>query len=305
MAPSPPAAPGLILALGSATCFGFNIVYARIASFSGVTGSTLVLYRVLIMLALVAVVAAAFRRGLQVAPGERRSIFVLSLCTALVGICYLSSVAYIPVGVAAVVFYTFPVLIVLASPLVDGTRLTASLLGIVATAVIGAVLVVGPVFQELDWRGLALAAAASVTAAVQFFTATRCRKTSSVAKVLWVHALVLPTAILVGLASESLSPPSSLLLAPVAVVLTIGGYILGFLLQMIALARISAVVAGVVFCLEPVVAALTSALVLGETLSLVQMIGGALVLAAIMTNVILDRRRPTARLPITEITGPA
>jgi drug/metabolite transporter (DMT)-like permease len=44
-----------------------------------------------------------------------------------IGTAYLSSVAFIPVTVAVVVFYTFPVLIVLASPLVEGTRLTGSL----------------------------------------------------------------------------------------------------------------------------------------------------------------------------------
>ena len=56
---------------------------------------------------------------------------VLGLSTAFVGLCYLSSVAFIPVTVAAVVFYAFPSLIVLASPLVDGTRLTPRSVGVV------------------------------------------------------------------------------------------------------------------------------------------------------------------------------
>ncbi|MFL5197840.1 MAG: EamA family transporter, partial [Microvirga sp.] len=70
-----------------------------------------------------------------------------------------------------------------------------------------------------------------------------------------------------------------------------------FVFQFAALARSSAVVAGIAFCAEPVVAALCSAIMLGERLSAVQLLGGALVLAAIVTNVMADRRRERAPQP--------
>ena len=89
-------------------------------------------------------------------------------------------------------FYAYPSLIVLASPFVDGTRLTPRLLAVVCVALIGVVLVVGPGFDELDWRGLALALAASAATATQFFAASRCPQDRVVAKVFWVHLLVLP-----------------------------------------------------------------------------------------------------------------
>jgi drug/metabolite transporter (DMT)-like permease len=57
------------------------------------------------------------------------------------------------------------------------------------------------------------------------------------------------------------------------------------------LTRISAVVAGLTFCLEPVVAAITSAIVLDERLGVTQYAGGALVIGAIMLNVWLESRR--------------
>ena len=58
-----------------------------------------------------------------------------------------------------------------------------------------------------------------------------------------------------------------------------------------ALGRISAVAAGIIYCTEPVGASLSSALILNETLSPLQVAGGALVLAAIITNVLLEQRR--------------
>jgi drug/metabolite transporter (DMT)-like permease len=50
-------------------------------------------------------------------------------------------------------------------------------------------------------------------------------------------------------------------------------------------------VAGLAFCLEPVVAAITSALVLGERLAPIQYAGGAIVIFAIIANVFVERRR--------------
>jgi drug/metabolite transporter (DMT)-like permease len=285
---------GLAFALSSAALYGININYARLASFEGVSGTAMVVYRVLLMLALAAAAALAWRLPVAVPRQERATIGWLGLATAFVGIFYLSAVAFIPVAVAVVIFYTFPVLIVLASPFVEGTRLTAPLLGIVALALAGVALVVGPAADALDWRGVALALGASVATAAQFFAAARARRTGVVAKTFWIHLLVLPTAILVGAASGSLAPPSALALAPFAVAMTIGGYVLGFVLQFLALARIPAVVGGIAYCAEPVVATLSAVIVLDEPLSAVQLCGGALVIAAIVLNVLRESRR-TAR----------
>jgi drug/metabolite transporter (DMT)-like permease len=284
-------------ALAAASLYGVNIVSTRFAAFEGISGVTLVFYRVFLMLILVLAAAALWRSSLRVAPGERRTIAVLGVATAVLGAAYLSSVSFIPVTVAVVIFYTYPVLIVLASPFIDGTRITGTLLLVVALAVLGVVLVVGPAFQGLDWRGLALAATASVATAVQFFTATRCRHTGVMAKTFWIHVIVLPASALIAIAAGALAPPALLLLAPIAVAVTIGGYVLGFVFQFAALARSSAVVAGIAFCAEPVVAALSSALMLGERLSILQLLGGALVLAAIMTNVMAEQRRMRAPEP--------
>jgi drug/metabolite transporter (DMT)-like permease len=287
---SPPAF-GLLFALSSASFYGLNIVFARLASFAGISGSTVVTYRVLLMLALVGTFALLARRSLAMARDERGTMLVLGISTTLVGICYLSSVAYIPVTVAVVVFYTFPILIVLASPFVERTRLTPTLLGIAALALTGVAMVVGPAFGGLDWRGLALAFGASIATATQFFAAARCRKTGVVAKVFWIHLLVLPTSVVIGWAAGQLGPPSSLALAPYAIAMTIGGYVVGFMLQFLALGRITAVAAGIIYCAEPVVAAVSSAVILGETFTIVQVAGGALVLLAIVTNVTLEQRR--------------
>jgi drug/metabolite transporter (DMT)-like permease len=284
---------GTGFALAGAVCFGFNIAFARLSAQEGVNGPLIIAWRVPLMLALAVVMSwwsGAGRSGLRVAKGEWSAVIGMGLASAFVAICYISSVAFIPVTIAAVIFYTFPVLIVLASPFVDGRSLTAPMLAVVALAFIGVVLVLGPAYAALDPIGLGLALGASLSAVVQFFVATRSPRTPVNAKLFWTQLIVLPTAIAVASLTGGLQPPGVLLLAPLAVALTMGGYIAGFVFQLMALVRISASVGGLAFCLEPVMAALTSALVLDERLSLPQYCGGGLVILAIMANVALERR---------------
>ena len=52
---------GLLFALAAASLYGVNIVSTRFAALSGISGVTLVFYRVFVMLALVAAAAALWR----------------------------------------------------------------------------------------------------------------------------------------------------------------------------------------------------------------------------------------------------
>ena len=93
------------------------------------------------------------------------------------------------------------------------------------------------------------------------------------------------------LATGAIFAVDSQIIAFVPVWLTIGGFVFGFGFQILALARISASVAGLAFCLEPVVAALTSAIVLGERLAPIQYLGGMIVIAAIIATVFAERSK--------------
>jgi drug/metabolite transporter (DMT)-like permease len=286
---------GFALALGSAAAYGTNIVSAQIAGASGLSGPLIVFYRVFVMLALVAAAALLWRASLGVPARERRATLAFGLSSALVGSAYLSSVAFLPVTVAAVVFYTFPVLIVLLEPVLTPARFNLDRLAVALVAFAGVAMVVGPDLHGLDPRGLALALAASVLAAVQFFAAAASPATGLVPKLVWSHLIILPVTAAILVVTGGFAGPGALLLAPGAVAVTIAGYLAGFLLQIMALQRVAPGPAGLAFCAEPVFAALVAATVLGERLGLLQYAGGALVLAAIMTNVTLEqKRRPPA-----------
>lgn len=282
----------MLCALGAAAGYGINIVAARIAADAGLPGPFVIFHRVFVMLAVLGVVAFWLREWPRVEPSERPAMVVVIIASATMGLAYLSSVMFIPVTLAVVIFYTYPVLIVLAGPLVAGETLTPVRLGIVAAAFAGLALVIGPSFGGLDWRGIALAALASLATTAQFFAANRTRRTPLIGKLIVLHLGVLPIAGLVAWGTGTMLPPAELARAPWAVGITIGAYVVAIALQFAALARIPASLAGLMFCLEPVVAALASIVVLGERLGPTQIAGGLMVLAAIAATVMTGRRDP-------------
>lgn len=285
---------GLLLAFASAAAFGTNIVSAQIAGAAGLGGPLLVFYRVLIMLVLVGAAALLARASLGLLRGQRLPVLRFGIATALVGTAYLSSVSFVPVSVAAVIFYTYPVLIVLLEPLLTRAPFRADRLAVAIVAFIGIALVVGPDLHGLDPRGLALAGLASLAAAAQFFAAASCASIATMPKLFWSHVVILPVTLLILALTGGFLPPQAFLLAPIALAVTYGGYLIGFVLQILALARIAPGPAGLAYCAEPIIAVAIAAVVLGERLGSLQYAGGALVIAALVTNVILEqsRRRP-------------
>jgi len=200
------------------------------------------------------------------------------------------------------VFYTFPVLVVLGEPLLTRTRPSFERVAVVLVAFAGVAMVVGPDWHGLDPRGLALALLASVAAAVQFFAAGALGETRTLPKLFWSHLMVLPVAAAILGATGGFLPPAALALAPLAVAVTVGGYLVGFVWQVLALARVSPGPAALAFCAEPVFAVVIAAVVLGERVGGLQYAGGALVVAAIMANVILEQKR--ARRPAMALAPP-
>lgn len=268
----------------SAVAFGCNAPFARLASLAGVAAAHLVTLRVAIVLCVLAGIVVLRRSSLRVPRGERAMLAGLGVASAAVGLGYLTAITFIPVGIAVLVFYTYPLVILAATPLVDRVRPTLrQSLGFVA-AFAGIALAIGPTARTLDWRGLALAAAASVAAATQFFLGSRAPGGGGLTTVFWIHVVVFPAAVLASWTAGGLDGGATLGAAAWPVALSTLGYLVGFSLQIIGLGRASAAAAGLIFCLEPIVATLLAAALLDEPVSAHQIVGALLVLAGIVCS---------------------
>ena len=283
---SAPARPstGVAAVMVAAACYGCNIPFARLAGTMGMPGTDLVVLRASLLCAGIALAALLLRFPLAVRQSERRTLLGLALACAVIGPAYLTSVAFVPVGIAVMVFYTYPLIILALSPLLDGTRLTPLRLAIFALAFAGIALAIGPAAGGLDWRGLALAGLASLGATAQFFFGARGPGGGGWATVFWVNVAVLPVSLAASIAFGGPAGLAALQAAAVPSAVTTLFFVAGLVLQLRGLRLAGAAASGLIFCLEPVVAIAVAALVLGERLDLFQYLGAALVLAAIALN---------------------
>jgi drug/metabolite transporter (DMT)-like permease len=84
-------------------------------------------------------------------PREALAVFSgQAAATLIVSVSYLASVQFIPVGLAVIIFFTFPVLIMLVSPLVEGRSPGMWRILIAILAFIGITVAIGPSIAGLD-----------------------------------------------------------------------------------------------------------------------------------------------------------
>jgi drug/metabolite transporter (DMT)-like permease len=139
---------GAPLILLATLFYGLNAAPAREAAGLGVGGADVVALRNILLLAVTGVVATALRAPLALPKEGRGALIGLGVASAMVGVGYITSVGYIPVGVAVMIFYTNPLLILLVSPFVDGARPGVTGLAGFALAFGGLALAIGPAL----WR---------------------------------------------------------------------------------------------------------------------------------------------------------
>ncbi|MEU3985629.1 EamA family transporter [Streptomyces sp. NPDC026672] len=283
---------GLGLALGSALAFGGSGVAAKPLIEAGLDPLHVVWLRVA-GAALVMLPLAVRHRDLP----RRRPALVAGfglLAVAGVQACYFAAISRIPVGVALLVEYLAPALVLGWVRFVQRRPVTrAAALGVVLAA--GGLACVVEVWSGLgfDALGLLLALCAACCQVGYFVLSDQGSEAGAeapdplgvIAYGLLVGALVLTAvarpwtmdwSVLSGTASmNGASVPAVALLAWIVLVATVVAYVTG----VVSVRRLSPQVAGVVACLEAVVATVLAWVLLGEHLSAPQVVGGAVVLA--------------------------
>ncbi|MFD3588400.1 DMT family transporter [Streptomyces sp. NPDC058683] len=279
---------GLSLALGSALAFGGSGVAAKPLIEAGLDPLHVVWLRVA-GAALVMLPLAVRHRDL---PRRRPALLAGFGLLAVAGVqaCYFAAISRIPVGVALLVEYLAPALVLGWVRFVQRRPVTrAAALGVALAA--GGLACVVEVWAGLsfDALGLTLALAAACCQVGYFVLADHgggdgVDPLGVIAYGLLVGAGVLTVvarpwtmdwSVLAGSARMNGSTvPAFALLVWIVLVATVVAYVTGVL----SVRRLSPQVAGVVACLEAVVATVLAWVLLGERLAVPQILGGAVVL---------------------------
>jgi drug/metabolite transporter (DMT)-like permease len=307
---SPPTRAGIVrgtlLSSLSAIAFGLSGPFGKVAFDAGLSPVRVTTARIV----LTAVLLAAFvlpTRGLpRLRGGGWRVLLGYSLlCVIGSPLLFFIAVARIPVGVAMVLEFLAPVLVALWIRFVRGTRLPAPMWLGTALALIGLAMV-AQVFDglRLDLVGVLAGLGAAVCTAGYYLLGEHAASTGDPLSL--TAGSMLLGAVLISVVSppwtislSSLEKPSQfgpiwLALVLLAVICTAFAYAAGIL----ALRHLPSSVAAVLGLIEPVVATLASRLVLGQVLTVVQVIGAVVLLGgAAIVQLTSGRRTEPEALP--------
>ena len=280
---------GIACALGAAAIYGIVPNFTHSAFVNGVPPVETTFFRTALIAVVFAILAVLRGERLTVPRAAMGSFIGQAASTLVISVGYLASVQFIPVGLAVIIFFTFPVIIMLAAPLIEGHSpgLLRTMIAVFAFA--GLVTAIGTDFGNLDFRGIALAAAAALFCSVQFFSGRSISRymTPTVFGAL-VHAAIWPATLLVALyaggGTIAFFPGGTANGTGIAYMTEVGGlYVIAYLIHMLSLRFASASIVAPFFNLEPMVAT-GVAVFLGERMAVSRYAGGAMVLAALVAS---------------------
>jgi drug/metabolite transporter (DMT)-like permease len=280
---------GTFLCLASATAFGAMAVLGKLAYDDGATVGTLLAIRFLLAAALfwALVLGGGAARELRALDGRDVAVgLALGACGyAIQAGCYFAALERIDASLLSLLLYTFPAMVAVAAFALGRERIDRRRLGALVLASGGLVLVVaGAGAGALDALGaaLGLSAAAVYTTYILVSQGIVGRVTPRLLSALVctgaAASLTVGSVVLGELRPGELTAAGWGWLACLAVVSTVAAVSLFFA----GLKRVGPTTASIVSTAEPVVTVLLAFLVFGELLGPIQLLGGALVLGAVL-----------------------
>ena len=277
---------GILLALASAATFGGITPLASLAYDDGTTALAVLFLRSAFGVFVFAIAALLLGLRLRIAWSAWLALLPVTFSWLIGSFGYLGAVLYLPVGLAAILFFTLPVIVAVASWVIERRRPRTVELLLVLFAFAGLVLAIGPSFTGLHPIGLLLAMIGATGAAGIFLTGRYAlARTSQLVALVHVNTINALGTLGLGLAFGALTfPQGAFPLAGgwPALIATTVLFAFAVFFQFGAIRHVGASRSAMFFNLEPVVTLAIAMLLLGERLSPIQLLGGTMVIAALL-----------------------
>jgi len=275
------AASGTLYILASALCFGSMPIFARLAYASGVDIPTLLLLR--FSMAAVLMWVWLLAKGVKL-PGPKG----LAICIAMGGVgyagqafSYFTALTFASASLVALLLYTYPAIVAILSRIVLKHPLSRLQVLAVAIALAGSVLIIG---RAGDGQPLGIFFGLLAAFIYSVYILTGSRFPADVTPVASTTVIASSAALTYGVAVaiRGFHPPATtqgwISIVSIAVICTV----LAILFFFEGLERVGPVKASVFSTVEPVATVILAALVLGERITLVRVLGGALIVGAVL-----------------------
>ena len=280
----------LIKFLCSLLLFGLNGV---VASNIAMTSYEIVLLRTMIGSVLLIVLFLLGKRRLHVRQYPKDALFITLSGVAMgMGWVFLYE-AYQQIGVslASLLYYCGPVIVMALSPLVFKERLTAPRVVGFAIVVVGVVLVNGNASGELNVWGLFCGAMSAVMLALIIMLNKQSKSITGMENsVIQLTVSFLTAAVVVGIRQGfQLDVPAEAW--PWVLVLGLVNTGIGCYLYFSSIGRLSVQTVAVCGYLEPLSAVVSAALLLGESMTALQIIGAVCIIGGAMISELIKSRK--------------
>lgn len=272
---------GYVLCALTAISFAMNSTLAGLAFSGGSDAISLLTLRSAVAL----VVLLAFlrlRHAPAPPPGIRRRAWALGLLLALYSYGLIGAMEYIPVGMAVLIFYTYPLIIAALSWARGRERPSVPTVAALLAAFFGLMLALNVTAGSLDGTGVAMAAGAAITLATLVVFGERTIQKGGAGPVT-LHMMTAATLVYgaVDLALGHFALPTTnaawigFLGAPLF-------YSFPSVAFFYVIGLLGPVRTGLVMNLEPIASVSFAFLILGQRLAPIQILGGSLVIGALM-----------------------
>lgn len=275
--------PGHLVAAAAAASISLSMVLSSSAYDHGLSTLAILLLRFVALLAVLPLLARRRGIGLGAMPARRRR---LAWLVGAVFLCqtggYLAAIVFIPISLAVLLFYTYPILTSLLQAAVQRRAPRRAEVLAAGLALAGIALTLQVSVATLDLRGVALALGGALAGAVVMVSNEQLLRGAAPLAVsfqsAWGALAVCAVALALG---APLTWPAA---APGWLALSgaIATFVLFYPAMMVAIERIGSVQTALMLNLEPPLTILMAALLLGQPLAGMQWLGAALVVMAVV-----------------------
>jgi len=274
---------GILLMLVSGLGFTCSILIASRAIRDGIDVNTSNTLRYFVATVLLWTWQKSDGKALTLKPLERVTALALGIAVFLMGAGYLGATRYIPVSLAVLIFYTGPFFIIIISRFTEKEPITIWRLTAICIAFLGLVLALGITGGgSLPLTGILFAFLGAIGMAA-FVTVSSLTIKNASPQTVNLHSLFGGT-LLFGLFLIATGGPSGTATRNGLLLLIGSGFAIavGFITFFAGLKRIGPVKASILMNVEPVFTIALAALMFGERLSSIQLVGAGMVIAGII-----------------------
>jgi drug/metabolite transporter (DMT)-like permease len=271
---------GIFQIVVAATSFATSPIFARIAYDAGANPNTFLFIRFAIAATVITLIMVF--KGFQWPRGRLLVSLVLigGLCFAGLNLSFYTALTLAPVNLVIVIAYMYPALVTLLSSLFLKQPITNQKVVALFLTLVGVVVTTG-----LDWGGQHLGIVLAITTAVIYsvyftFGSLSIRKAGPVPS---SAIIFISTTLVYGVlvAIQGLELPTALSGWVAIVVCALFSTVFGVVCLFAGLKRIDSTNTAMISTLEIIVAATLAILILGETMSLLKILGACMIISAV------------------------